>query len=317
MVKYNREGDLLVSCAKDNSPNLWYSQTGERIGTYEGHTGSLWACDISYHSTYLLTASADSTVKLWDLPTGKCLFTFKHTGPVRSVQFSLGDRYFVSVCDKFVDHPATISVYALPNDVNQLVDQPILKITNHGFNGRITGAYWMPLNTSILASGGDGGLKLFDPKSGKVLKECKIHSGDITNISFNKLKTLAITSSKDNTAKLVDVETLDVLKTYETDRPVNSAAISPIREHVVLGGGQEAMSVTTTSGQVGKFEARFFHMVFQEEFARVKGHFGPINTIAFHPDGKSYVSGAEDGYVRLHHFDEDYFTTNWVGPKKG
>ena len=119
MVKYNREGDLLVSCSKDNAPNLWYSQTGERIGTYEGHTGSLWACDISYHSTYLLTASADSTVKLWDVSTGKCLFTFRHTGPVRSVQFSLGDRYFVSVCDKFVDHPATISVYALPNDINQ------------------------------------------------------------------------------------------------------------------------------------------------------------------------------------------------------
>jgi translation initiation factor 3 subunit I len=58
----------------------------------------------------------------------------------------------------------------------------------------------------------------------------------------------------------------------------------------------------------------------------VKGHFGPINTIAIHPDGKrfvrrkkkiliykyihlfyfSYASGGEDGLVRIHYFDNDY-----------
>lgn len=76
---------------------------------------------------------------------------------------------------------------------------------------------------------------------------------------------------------------------------------------VVLGGGQDAMDVTTTSTRVGKFDARFFHLVFEEEFGRVKGHFGPINSLAFHPDGKTYASGGEDGYVRLHQFDPSYF----------
>ena len=55
---------------------------------------------------------------------------------------------------------------------------------------------------------------------------------------------------------------------------------------VVLGGGQEAMEVTTTTTKAGKFEARFFHMVFEEEIGRVKGHFGPINSLKFHPNGK-------------------------------
>jgi translation initiation factor 3 subunit I len=49
------------------------------------------------------------------------------------------------------------------------------------------------------------------------------------------------------------------------------------------------LQVTQTSVQTGKFEARFFHLIFEEEFARVKGHFGPINTIAIHPDGKRFV----------------------------
>ena len=55
---------------------------------------------------------------------------------------------------------------------------------------------------------------------------------------------------------------------------------------VVLGGGQEAMEVTTTTTRAGKFDARFYHMIFEEEIGRVKGHFGPINSLAFHPDGK-------------------------------
>ncbi len=106
---------------------------------------------------------------------------------------------------------------------------------------------------------------------------------------------------------LWDSDTLEPLKTYRTERPVNSASISPIFEHVVLGGGQEAMDVTTTSTKIGKFDARFFHLVFEEEFGRVKGHFGPINSVQFHPDGKGYASGGEDGYVRVHQFDDAYF----------
>ena len=50
-----------------------------------------------------------------------------------------------------------------------------------------------------------------------------------------------ISASKDTTAKLFDCDSLECLKTYKTDRPVNSAAISPIDEH---GGGQQAIEVT-------------------------------------------------------------------------
>ncbi|CAF5137772.1 unnamed protein product, partial [Rotaria sp. Silwood1] len=53
------------------------------------------------------------------------------------------------------------------------------------------------------------------------------------------------------------------LKTYKTERLINSAASSPLKDHVLLGGGQEA----------------------------IEGHFGPINNIDIHLDGKSYGGG--------------------------
>jgi hypothetical protein len=55
---------------------------------------------------------------------------------------------------------------------------------------------------------------------------------------------------------------------------------------VVIGGGQEASQVTMSDRRAGKFEAKFFHKVFEEEIGGVKGHFGPINALAFNPDGR-------------------------------
>jgi len=46
-IKYNLEGDLLFSCAKDPQPNVWYSVNGERLGTYKGHGGAVWCLDVS------------------------------------------------------------------------------------------------------------------------------------------------------------------------------------------------------------------------------------------------------------------------------
>lgn len=107
--------------------------------------------------------------------------------------------------------------------------------------------------------------------------------------------------------QVISARTLELLKTYVADTPLNSAAITPKKPFVILGGGQAAMDVTSTSSRQGKFEARFYHRIFEDEIGRVKGHFGPLNTIAVDPQGRGYASGGEDGYVRVHHFDKGYF----------
>ena len=127
------------------------------------------------------------------------------------------------------------------------------------------------------------------------------------DIQYGKEREYFITASKDHSSVMYHAESLAVFKKFATDRPCNAAAISPIKPHIILGGGQDAMNVTTTSARQGKFEVRFYHTAFEDEIGRVKGHFGPINTLDFHPSGTGYASGGEDGYIRLHWFDPDYF----------
>lgn len=67
-----------------------------------------------------------------------------------------------------------------------------------------------------------------------MIASTKDHFGIINDMQMNKDSTFFITSSKDNTAKLFDSESLFCLKTYKTERPVNSASISPILDHVSL-----------------------------------------------------------------------------------
>ena len=126
------------------------------------------------------------------------------------------------------------------------------------------------LDGGVLVTLSDGRVQILDPEDGDVLQEEEAHTKEVKRISFNREKTLVFTASADCTAKMLDAETLEVLKVYETDRPVNAIVQHPTKDHVLLGGGQDAMSVTTTSGKVGKFECRFFEMVYNEEIGRVK-----------------------------------------------
>lgn len=310
-VLYNREGDLLFSCSKDNKPTLWYSDNGERVGTYDGHNGTVWGCDVSYDSTKLLTASADMSCKMFDVRTGVELWSLDTPGPCRWVQWGEGAKLFAVFIDSFKSASSQIWFFRMPESENltdlstvpYAICQDQLQLYN---KERVIRGLFTALNKEVLTGAEDGKLRLIDPSNGDLLATYEAHTKQIEDIQYNKEKTLFITASRDFQAKVFDAFTYECLFTFNTDRPINGAAMHPTKTHVMTGGGQDAMSVTTTAGQSGKFEARVFHMIYGDLLGLIKGHFGPINTLAIHPDGNSYVSGGEDGYIRLHHFDESY-----------
>ena len=49
-IKFNSEGDLLFSCSKDHVINVWFTDNGERLGTYDGHNGTVWTIDVDCES---------------------------------------------------------------------------------------------------------------------------------------------------------------------------------------------------------------------------------------------------------------------------
>lgn len=288
----------------------WYTANGERFGTYKGHQGALWTVDVDPTTTILASGGADNTIRLWEVKTGRLLKTWEFGTAIKRVEFSEDGRQLLGVTEKRQGQLSSILVYDINQDIDgeqaetysmRIVVDDIPKVTVAGFSY---------MNHFIITGHEDGSVSQYDAKTGEELSHTFPHEENmpVTDLQWSSDRTYFITASKDKTAKLIDAKTLDVLKTYVADTPLNSAAITPEpTNYVILGGGQAAMDVTTTSARQGKFEARFYHKIFEEEIGRVRGHFGPLNYVAVDPTGKCYCSGGEDGYVRVHHFDPPYF----------
>jgi len=307
-IKYNRDGDLIFSVSKDQVICVWFSHNGERLGTYHGHVGAIWTIDVDPTTTLLASGSADNTIRLWEIKTGRLLKTWEFPTAIKRVEFNEDATKLLGVTEKRMGHLGSIVVLDINLDPEaEQSDERHLTIVCDESKATVAG--WSYLSKYIIAGHEDGSVSQYDATTGEKLDNVPVHelNMSITDLQWSQDRTYFITACKDKTAKLITAKDLDVLKTYVTDTPLNSACMTPKKEFVVLGGGQAAMDVTTTSARQGKFEARFYHKIFEDEVGRVRGHFGPLNTVAPDPTGKGYASGGEDGYVRVHHFDQGYF----------
>ncbi|RSL70756.1 Eukaryotic translation initiation factor 3 subunit I [Fusarium duplospermum] len=290
-IRYNLDGDIIFSVAKDQQICAWFSHNGERLGTYHGHVGAIWTVDVDPTSTMIASGSADNTIRLWEVKTGRLIKTWEFPTAVKRVEFNEDGTKLLGVTEKRMGYLSNIVVVDINPDVNaEQSDEKVLTIVCDESKATVAG--WSAMSKYIIAGHEDGSVSRYDAKTGDLLDNVPVHelNQPIVDLQWSPDRTYFITACKDKTA---------------------SATITPKKDFVILGGGQAAMDVTRTSARQGKFEARFYHKIFEDEIGRVRGHFGPLNTVAADPTGKSYASGGEDGYVRVHHFDKGYFDFNY------
>ena len=121
--------------------------------------------------------------------------------------------------------------------------------------------------------------------------------------------------SNDGFCKLLHPETFEEIRSFMFEFPCRDVCLNPTYDskdnqkfHIILCGGQDAKDVTTTAAQKGGFEMKMYNIIHNELLATIKGHFGTVHTVAYSPDGSSFVSGSEDGYVHYHRMLPEYFT---------
>lgn len=306
-IQFNPDGDLLFTGGKDGLVNVWRTDDGERIGTYKGHRAVLDLC-CNRTTTLLATAGMDFKTMLWRVETGEELATIEQDAIVRAVSFSHDDRLLFSVVDGMREMKPSIRLYNMPEWLGaETRSNKFNACVHYETPEKILYATWGPTNDHIYYGSEDGSVAILDVETQSELTYGMPHNGEVRKIHFDPTYRTIVSASKDKTAKLLDSRTLKTIATYTTDMPVNDADVSPIADHVVLAGGTDAVDVTTTNDPSGKFNARFYHKVHEDMLGQVHCHFGTIHRVAFHPSGKGFATGAEDGFAKIHMFDPSYY----------
>jgi translation initiation factor 3 subunit I len=324
-IKFNREGDLLFTGSNDRYVTLWGAETGERIGTYY-HSAAVISMGLTLDSRMLISGDATGGLYFWEVNSGNLLRKIEKesTMSVRQLDLSYGDQ---KVCFAYGgrtrDALSCVDVYSIKDLFSAKTEAGIIKNcpTIGSFpssKSKYANCRWINMNKNILCSREDGVLQMIDFESGTVVKEKQFHKETIMDMDISKKEEIILTASKDGKSCIIDPDTFEVLHTMFPQNPtrnLNSCKISPLfslgddqeeKYHAILGGGQESRDVTTTHAKKGGFEILFYNLMYGEELGAVQGHFGPINTLAFGPNGKVVASGAEDATIRLHKLEEDY-----------
>jgi WD40 repeat protein len=233
-----------------------------RLQTLEGHQGSV--SSILVDGGKLISTSADRTIKIWDLSSGKVLQTLEgHQGSVSSI---LVDR------DKLISTSAdrTIKIWDLSSG-------KVLQ-TLEGHQGSVH---------SILVDGGklisasyDGSIKIWDLSSGKVLQTLESHQHWFSSILVDGDKL--ISASADDTIKIWDLSSGKVLQTLDDHRDtVNSILVD--RGKLISASQDRTIKIwDLSSGKV---------------LQTLEGHQHWVNSILV--DGDKLISASYDGSIKI------------------
>lgn len=256
----------------------------EKTAVLRGHSGAVYGADFSPDDRFALTASADSTVRLWSLASKSNVVTYRgHTGgfPVWDVNFAPLLGYYFATCSMdrtarlwSTDRVTPLRVYAGHlSDVDCVRFHPNNNYLATGssdktvrlwdvqsgtcvrvFTGHFHGVRSLAFSSNgrYLASAGDDQyINIWDLHAGKRLETLIGHKAMVTSLDFSRESSVLASGGMDSTVRLWDMKTL-------TEQPTPTHAAGGAS----LSGAMANMHVTSSSSAVpAPKRPRFVHPV--------------------------------------------------------
>ena len=169
----------------------------------------------SPHDSHVLSASDDTTVKVWDLTTQECLHTLSsHTDYVRSALFHPTSPHLIFSSS----YDATFRIH------DTRMDSPNVMTMSHG-DSPIEDMLAFPSGTLCVTVGGPI-MRVWDMNVGRCVKAMSNHQKTITSVTLDGSRSKLLTGGLDQMVKVYDVEDWRVVHTMRYSAPVLSLAVS-------------------------------------------------------------------------------------------
>jgi WD40 repeat protein len=275
---------------------LWDGHFGKLVAVLAGHTDTVWTAAFSVDGRLLVTASEDKTARLWRGRTGEALGEFVgHSGAVRQASFNPEGNRIVTAS---ADHTARVWDVATKT--------PLLVLQGH--NALLCQAVFSPKGDRIATASLDYTARLWDSKSGQQIAILN-HDGPVWSVAFSIDGSRLVTASGDRTAKIWDVATgrlLSVLKAPSDQPPgIEPAPPGPSRSGEIAGADPSRGYAAVSSNGAwiitifGDSTAEIWDIRNGRLVVVLKGHFAPILSASFSPDGRRALTTAADHTARL------------------
>ena len=248
--------------------------TGPHLVVNLGHTDAVNSVAYSPDGRTVLSGSDDSTLKLWDVASGREIRTFSgNTAAVTAVAFSPDGQ---TVLSNSRDRTLKLWDVATGQEIRTFPG---------GTNGVSSVAY-SPDGRMALSDSEDSTLKLWDVATGQEIRTFSGNTAAVIAVAFSPDGRTALSGSEDGTLELWDVTSGREIRTFSGQRDqVTSVAFSPDGRTALSGAADGALELwDVTSGQ----EIRTF-----------AGKTAAVTSVAFSPDGQMVLSSLDDNTLKL------------------
>jgi len=303
-LAFSPRATLVASASRDGTGRIWRIAGAEPLSTLSGHTLPLRDVSFSPDGAAVVTASDDGTARVWKAETGGQLSVLRgHTDGVRAARFisrglrvaTAGEDGTVRLWDPLAQprlrllaalHAPVERIRSVGRDGAVTVDAgERTYVVGSGGHPRVVGRAPAP---PIRSSDGttaqiDGSIVRLRRPDGREIV-LRGHGDDVTSVHFSPGGALAVTASRDHTARIWNAVTgapLRVLRGHYAI--VSDASFSPDARWVVTAG----------PGTAGLFRVADERLLFL-----LSGHQGILTAAAFDPSGRQIVTGGVDGTVR-------------------